>query len=171
MSCNARGRQRGWRRRWAPLRGSCRQRWSSRGLDWGWGWAAFLVDYDGTRATAATASSLTADCRRQVKPQHQISAKWSSRASNSISGPEARRCYCSSYKVQEVGAQSRQGQDSECSDAVSKQECVGTWELMITDACSSVQAGAWCRGRRWALWLTLVLLAGRFERLDWRARD
>jgi hypothetical protein len=66
------------------------------GMDWGWGWAAFLVDYEGTRATAATASSLTADCRRQVKPQHQISAKWSSRASNSISGPEARRCYCSS---------------------------------------------------------------------------
>lgn len=33
-SCNARGRrrerQRGWRRRWAPLRGSCRQWWSSR---------------------------------------------------------------------------------------------------------------------------------------------
>jgi hypothetical protein len=31
---------------------------------------------------------------------------------------------------------------------------------------SSVQAGAWCRGRGWALWLTLVLLAGRFERLE-----
>jgi hypothetical protein len=36
---------------------------------------------DRLRATAATASSLTHTAGVKVKPQHQISAKWSSRAS------------------------------------------------------------------------------------------
>ena len=68
---------------------------------------------------------------------------------------------------QKAGAQSRRGQDwdsARYSDAAAEQSALGLWELLITDADarSSVQAGAWCRrrGRGWARWLTLVLLAG-----------
>ena len=74
VTCNARARrrerQRGWRRRWAPLRGSCRQRWSSRGWD-GDGQSSKLERLRATAGAATvhyrTSFSLTAGAGAGVK--------------------------------------------------------------------------------------------------------